>query len=648
MTQPITHARIGYDSIGTRGTVSASAALTGFPASAAASPLTYSFWSAGLPSTWEVALDEPETCNYFGIAAHTLHTNHVLAVLQAYIDTEWQTLPLITPVGEIWRWDGDLFGERSAAYGSTVAALRSGVAGDGHDIVDADGFAESHLGSRASAAVEPAVTNLFPSNVRNAGDTDEDLTDFNPSRADATYSTVHRVSGAGCLLIDNGASSARLEADPVAITATNAYSFQVKIFPVTPILVVTLSARNQADSIRESELFYDLPVGKWTVLKLENVPTFGGDTALSFRISWSSGGDSAYVDELQMQEGEYSHTWVDGSRGLGDLAYQPEIMHQLSGAVTFNVWLKHRDVGGIQMFMDIRNTAGAPGLPDLCQFFTTGPFYRFNIGRDGESPRYVEYDASAEDDGWHMLTGAADDSGSYLYFDGALKDSNASASLPDWSKMDQFHVGHNAGSDQAGREGTTLYGETFVVNRAATAAEVLAWYNSGAPIEATDIDLPSHDDDRPIMRLVEESARSDRFRVRLAGQTTPVVGVIYIGKALEMERPLYAGHTPINLARSTVVRPNVSAGGQFLGRSIIRAGSKGSWSWSNLTAAWIREYLDPFLISARTTPFFILWRPNRFPGEAGYCWTMGDQIPTNTGPQALMSFTLDAEGLGVE
>ena len=177
--------------------------------------------------------------------------------------------------------------------------------------------------------------------------------------------------------------------------------------------------------------------------------------------------------------------------------------------------------------------------------------------------------------------------------------------------------------------------------------EIKAWYDSGKTTDLATVGLPAHADDRPVMTLVRK-ATSHKFRLRFVGQSTPVVGVIYMGKALEMARPLYGGHTPINLARTTVIRPNISERGQFLGRSIIRSGASGSWTWNNLPAAWVRKHLDPFIEAVRTLPFFSLWRPATFPGEAAYCWTSGDQAPVNTGTRNLMSFGLDAQGLGHE
>ena len=86
-------------------------------------------------------------------------------------------------------------------------------------------------------------------------------------------------------------------------------------------------------------------------------------------------------------------------------------------------------------------------------------------------------------------------------------------------------------------------------------------------------------------------------------------------------------------------------GGQWLGRSIIRKGVTTSYQWRHLKAAWYRQYFDPFVKSARTTPFFIAWRPETYPNEVAYAWAKSDIRPSNMGIRDFMEVTLSVEGL---
>lgn len=119
---------------------------------------------------------------------------------------------------------------------------------------------------------------------------------------------------------------------------------------------------------------------------------------------------------------------------------------------------------------------------------------------------------------------------------------------------------------------------------------------------------------------------------------------IYTGNFLVMQRAIYGGHTPITLAKTTTIRPNRSEGGQWLGRTAIRSGLQTSYDWDNLTAQWYRDNFSDFVDSAILKPFYIAWKPDRFPNETAYCWTQADIAPTNTGTRDLMSVSVPVKG----
>lgn len=154
-------------------------------------------------------------------------------------------------------------------------------------------------------------------------------------------------------------------------------------------------------------------------------------------------------------------------------------------------------------------------------------------------------------------------------------------------------------------------------------------------------------DNTPIM-LVFDKAAVRYWRLSVAGATAPRIGVIYIGEMLQMQRPIYGGHTPLTLSRNTTIYNQFTEAGQFTARSITRQGVSTSYAWKNLEAAWVRQYLDPFIKAARTTPFFIAWRPQDFPDEVGYVWTVSDVKPSNSGTRDLMDVSMDVAGASDE
>lgn len=166
--------------------------------------------------------------------------------------------------------------------------------------------------------------------------------------------------------------------------------------------------------------------------------------------------------------------------------------------------------------------------------------------------------------------------------------------------------------------------------------------------DVTSLSAHSPTDDSPVLFLF--AAESHRYwRIHVSGSTIPSVGVVFIGAALAMERPLYGGHTPLDLSRRTVIRPQKSERGQFLGRSIVRSGFGNDIAWQNLTPTFYRTEFEPFVADAVSFPFFLAWRPSTFPESVGYVWTGQDIAPSNMGVgKGLMQVSFGLEGLGID
>lgn len=173
----------------------------------------------------------------------------------------------------------------------------------------------------------------------------------------------------------------------------------------------------------------------------------------------------------------------------------------------------------------------------------------------------------------------------------------------------------------------------------------LQYHNGADWVDLTSEISPADDN---VAAFLFPSVTASRFRLSVdsdaspAGQ--PVVGVLMIGQALALQRRIYRGHTPITMGRRTTVRPQLSEGGQWLGRSIRREGVATDIALTNLTAEWVRANLDPFIEAARTYPFGWFWRPDGYPAEVALVWTSGDIVPTNSGPRDLMSVSFAVEG----
>jgi len=164
---------------------------------------------------------------------------------------------------------------------------------------------------------------------------------------------------------------------------------------------------------------------------------------------------------------------------------------------------------------------------------------------------------------------------------------------------------------------------------------------SGALI---DIEEVRQTDNRAIMVLFDSVTVAE---IAITHDTTAGLeyGVVYAGTALQMQRPIYGGHSPINLSADTKYQSVMSESGQFLGRTITRQGSKSTFSWRNLDDDWYRENFQPFVDAAKTVPFFIAWRPDAHISEVAFSHTTADITPVNQGGgNRLMSVDMSVRG----
>lgn len=153
-------------------------------------------------------------------------------------------------------------------------------------------------------------------------------------------------------------------------------------------------------------------------------------------------------------------------------------------------------------------------------------------------------------------------------------------------------------------------------------------------------------DDMPIFCIFSEQSDT-RARIRLTVGSAPTIGVIKFGKALQMPRPIFGGHDPLDLARQTIMRQNNSETGEFLGRSKQRVYTESSFDWTHLTSAWVRSNWKSFQTATEEEPFGIAWRPSSY-GEAALCYTLDNARPTNMGIRDLMEVSVSVRALGYD
>jgi hypothetical protein len=146
--------------------------------------------------------------------------------------------------------------------------------------------------------------------------------------------------------------------------------------------------------------------------------------------------------------------------------------------------------------------------------------------------------------------------------------------------------------------------------------------------------------------ILFSEAAPNTVEIEIQGATDPVIiGVIYLGISIRMERNIYVGHTPINYGRDRTSINGRSENGQYLGELVVNESLTTQVSLQNLTPQWYREVLDPFFALKPRVPCFWAWRPESYPDEVGYCWVEGDPRPTNQRANGMMQIDWTFRGL---
>src|SRR5699024_10923886 len=178
-----------------------------------------------------------------------------------------------------------------------------------------------------------------------------------------------------------------------------------------------------------------------------------------------------------------------------------------------------------------------------------------------------------------------------------------------------------------------------------TDAFKLQYYNGSSWADAAKLDQSDITDKSPLIHhLAHTQAQKWRLVMDSAFQYVRL-GVVKLGKILEMQRTVYKSADNVPLSRDETTIPQRSESGQFLGMVMTRQFNVGSIQWNHLTYQWDRDNFDPFAVRSALHPFFIAWRPSDFPGECVFAWRRNNIKPANTGPRGMMSVSLDMEGI---
>jgi hypothetical protein len=147
-----------------------------------------------------------------------------------------------------------------------------------------------------------------------------------------------------------------------------------------------------------------------------------------------------------------------------------------------------------------------------------------------------------------------------------------------------------------------------------------------------------------LFRFSEQAPTNVRLSLG-SGDAAASIAVLYVGKLLTLQRRIYVGHVPMPYGRSATVVNGKSEGGDYLGRIITSEQTGTAVSLQNITPAWYRAEMDPFIKASKDTPFFFAWRPADYPQEIGFAWMTNDPQPKNQRPNGMMQIDLQMTGI---
>lgn len=122
--------------------------------------------------------------------------------------------------------------------------------------------------------------------------------------------------------------------------------------------------------------------------------------------------------------------------------------------------------------------------------------------------------------------------------------------------------------------------------------------------------------------IASDSETAPFWRVFISGHSSGTMRVaqIFIGPVLRAFQSPGPGWSPPNLALNNTYITSRSDGGDFLGRSLIRKGSKTRFTMQAVRESWLRSDWVGFMEAAEEHPFYYSWDSVNFPKEVAYCY----------------------------
>lgn len=135
-------------------------------------------------------------------------------------------------------------------------------------------------------------------------------------------------------------------------------------------------------------------------------------------------------------------------------------------------------------------------------------------------------------------------------------------------------------------------------------------------------------DDGAIMFLFQTQEIEEVRIILVTGNAPAEIAVLYVGRYLVMPEGIQGSHVPLPLGNVAEITTGKSESGAFLGRIVKNSSLVSTATISNMSKAFVRSDLSPFLDFADEFPFFWAWSPLSYPNETAFAWLENDAQPS--------------------
>jgi len=164
---------------------------------------------------------------------------------------------------------------------------------------------------------------------------------------------------------------------------------------------------------------------------------------------------------------------------------------------------------------------------------------------------------------------------------------------------------------------------------AQTSPDGSAWTTLGSQVTPADGDFDT------LYQIHGSIVQVDFFRLLITGaEVAPFLSNLFFGLSTKLFGSPETGWVPPSVAFNDKLITNVSDGGNFVGRSLIRKAMRTSFNISVVEANFALNDWKTVLEAVQEHAFYFSWDSVNFPTDVAFCWTdRGVQGPSFTSPK---------------